>query len=99
MGGGYYPTTAIEGLAASASLICFVIIFGGFIVTERMLNTFNRSTDPLEYTHLMGILAAAFLASYSHAVANGYSDIQNGLSCLWSALYWSLWRTFYSAYC
>merc|ERR1712198_709872 len=71
MGGGYYPTTAIEGLAASAALISFINIFGGFIVTKRMLDMFKRPTDPPEYTHLMGIPAAAFLASYGYAVANG----------------------------
>merc|ERR1719400_975464 len=34
MGGGYYPTNAVEGLAASAALISFINIFGGFIVTQ-----------------------------------------------------------------
>ena len=53
MGGGYYPTNAIEGLAASAALISFINIFGGFIVTKRMLDMFKRPTDPPEYTHLM----------------------------------------------
>merc|ERR1711872_1094257 len=88
MGGGYYPTTAIEGLAASAALISFINIFGGFIVTKRMLDMFKRPTDPPEYTHLMGIPAAAFLASYGYAVANGYPEIHqmgylaSGLCCI-----------------
>merc|ERR1712055_921569 len=38
MGGGYYPTNTIEGLAASAALISLINIFGGFIVTKRMLD-------------------------------------------------------------
>merc|ERR1712156_1093839 len=88
MGGGYYPTNAIEGLAASAALISFINIFGGFIVTKRMLDMFKRPTDPPEYTHLMGIPAAAFLASYGYAVANGYPEIHqmgylaSGLCCI-----------------
>ena len=64
MGGGYYPTTAIEGFAASAALISFIKIFGGYIVTKRIWDMFKRPTDPLAYTHLMGIPAAAVLASY-----------------------------------
>ena len=31
MGGGYYPTNAVEGLAASAAFISFINVFGGFI--------------------------------------------------------------------
>merc|ERR1712055_1158246 len=81
-------TNAIEGLAASAALISFINIFGGFIVTKRMLDMFKRPTDPPEYTHLMGIPAAAFLASYGYAVANGYPEIHqmgylaSGLCCI-----------------
>jgi len=88
MGGGYVPTNTIEGLAASAALISFINIFGGFIVTKRMLDMFKRPTDPPEYTHLMGIPAAAFLASYGYAVANGYPEIHqmgylaSGLCCI-----------------
>merc|ERR1712212_168304 len=88
MGGGYVPTNTIEGLAASAALISFIDIFGGFIVTKRMLDMFKRPTDPPEYTHLMGIPAAAFLASYGYAVANGYPEIHqmgylaSGLCCI-----------------
>ena len=37
---GYYPTTAFEGLAASAAMISFINILGGFIVTKRMLDMF-----------------------------------------------------------
>merc|ERR1712165_197738 len=88
MGGGYVPTNTIEGLAASAALISFINIFGGFIVTKRMLDMFKRPTDPPEYTHLMGIPAAAFLASYGYAVANGYPEVHqmaylaSGLACI-----------------
>lgn len=42
MNGGYFPTNAVEGLAASAALISFVNIFGGFLVTKRMLDMFKR---------------------------------------------------------
>jgi len=75
MGGGYYPTTAVEGLAASAAFISFINIFGGFIVTGRMLDMFKRPTDPPEYNYLYGIPAATFLASYGWAVSQGYPEV------------------------
>merc|ERR1712012_52121 len=75
MGGGYYPTNVVEGLAASAALISFVNIFGGFIVTQRMLDMFKRPTDPKEYNYLYGIPGAAFLASYGYAVSQGYPEV------------------------
>ena len=71
-----------------AALISFINIFGGFIVTKRMLKMFKRPTNPPECTHLMGIPAAALLASYGNAVANGYPEIHQmgylafGLCCI-----------------
>merc|ERR1712055_1158996 len=88
MGGGLYPTNTIQALAAGAAFISFINIFGGFIVTKRMLDMFKRPTDPPEHTMLMGIPAAAFLASYGYAVVNGYPEIHqmgylaSGLCCI-----------------
>jgi len=42
MGGGYYPTNTIEGLAATAAFISCINIGGGFLVTQRMLDMFKR---------------------------------------------------------
>merc|ERR1711962_1170414 len=75
MGGGYYPTNTVEGLAASAAFISFINVFGGFIVTGRMLDMFKRPTDPKEYNYLYGIPGAAFLASYGYAVSQGYPEV------------------------
>jgi len=75
MGGGYYPTNTIEGLAAGAAFISFINVFGGFIVTARMLDMFKRPTDPPEYNYLYGIPATAFLSSYAWAVSQGYSEV------------------------
>merc|ERR1711931_392906 len=88
MGGGYVPTNTIEGLAAGAAFISFINIFGGFVVTQRMLDMFKRPTDPPEYSPLMGIPAATFLGAYGYAVANGYPEIHqmaylaSGLCCI-----------------
>lgn len=42
MNGGYYPTNTVEWLAASAAFVSFVNVFGGFVVTKRMLDMFKR---------------------------------------------------------
>ena len=75
MGGGYYPTNTVEGLAASAAFISFINVFGGFIVTGRMLDMFKRPDDPPEYNYLMGVPAATFLAAYGYAVTQGYPEV------------------------
>merc|ERR1711936_1398019 len=75
MGGGYYPTNTVEGLAATAAFISFINVFGGFIVTGRMLDMFKRPDDPPEYNYLYGIPAATFLASYAYAVSQGYPEV------------------------
>lgn len=75
MGGGYFPTNSIEYLSAGAALISFVNIFGGFLVTQRMLDMFKRPTDPPEFNYLYGIPAATFLGGYGYAALNGLSEV------------------------
>merc|ERR1712002_1250938 len=88
MGGGYYPTNTVESLAAGAAFISFINVFGGFIVTKRMLDMFKRPTDPPEYNYLYGVPAAAFLSSYGWAVSQGYAEVHqmaylaSGLCCI-----------------
>merc|ERR1719510_2311460 len=88
MGGGYYTTNTIQALAAGAAFISFINIFGGFIVTKRMLDMFKRPTDPPEHTMLMGIPAATFLGAYGYAMSQGYPEVHqmaylaSGLACI-----------------
>merc|ERR1711971_1349099 len=88
MGGGLYPTNTIQALAAGAAFISFINIFGGFIVTKRMLDMFKRPTDPPEPTMLMGTPAATFLGAYGYAMSQGYPEVHqmaylaSGLACI-----------------
>ncbi|XP_044751001.1 NAD(P) transhydrogenase, mitochondrial-like [Coccinella septempunctata] len=75
MNGGYYPTNSVEALAASAAFISFINIFGGFLVTKRMLDMFKRPGDPKEYSFLYGIPAAGFLGGYGYAAVAGLPEI------------------------
>ncbi|XP_025420569.1 NAD(P) transhydrogenase, mitochondrial-like isoform X2 [Sipha flava] len=77
MGGSYYPSNAVQGLAASAALLSFVNVFGGFVVTRRMLQMFKRPGDPPEYNALYLIPASVFFGGYSWGVINGLSEIHN----------------------
>lgn len=61
MGDQLVPTNSVEALAAGAALISFVNIFGGFLVTQRMLDMFKRADDPPEYNKLYAIPALGFL--------------------------------------
>ena len=75
MGGGYFPSNTAQGLAAGAAFISSINIFGGFLVTKRMLDMFKRPTDPPGYLYLYGIPAATFLGSYGWGVHMGYGEI------------------------
>lgn len=75
MGNGLVPTNLTETLAASAALISFVNIFGGFLVTQRMLDMFKRATDPPEYNSLYTIPAAVFLGGYGYAAISSFTEI------------------------
>jgi NAD(P) transhydrogenase len=74
MGGGLYPTNTVQALAATAAFISTINIFGGFVVTQRMLDMFKRPTDPPEYNYLYGVPATGFLGTYVWAAANGYPE-------------------------
>ncbi|XP_032530096.2 NAD(P) transhydrogenase, mitochondrial-like [Danaus plexippus] len=75
MGGGYLPETPVQWLASTAALISFVNVFGGFMVTQRMLDMFKRPGDPPEYGYLYAIPAAALLGGYVTTAMQGYPEV------------------------
>ncbi|XP_072935916.1 NAD(P) transhydrogenase, mitochondrial [Epargyreus clarus] len=75
MGGGYVPETPVQWLASTAALISFVNVFGGFLVTQRMLDMFKRPGDPPEYGYLYAIPAAALLGGYITTAMQGYPEV------------------------
>jgi NAD(P) transhydrogenase len=48
MGGGYFPSNTAQTLAASAAFISSINIFGGFLVTKRMLDMFRRPSKRIK---------------------------------------------------
>ncbi|KAL1435688.1 hypothetical protein MTO96_010475 [Rhipicephalus appendiculatus] len=76
MGGGVMPGTLPQSLAAGAAFVSTINIFGGFLVTQRMLDMFRRPTDPKEHNYLYAIPALAFLGAYGTAVSQGCTDLE-----------------------
>jgi len=68
MGGGLLPNSTSTFLAAVSVAIASMNIFGGFLVTQRMLNMFKRPTDPKEYNYLLAVPGAAGIAGYYAAL-------------------------------
>lgn len=46
IGGGIFPHSIAQFLAATAVFVSAINISGGFVVTKRMLDMFKRKTDP-----------------------------------------------------
>lgn len=64
MGGGMFPSNTTQVLAASAAFISTINIFGGFLVTQRMLDMFKRPTDPPEHKYLYAIPGSFLSVSF-----------------------------------
>eukprot|EP01127_Copromyxa_protea_P000733 TRINITY_DN1063_c0_g2_i1.p1 TRINITY_DN1063_c0_g2~~TRINITY_DN1063_c0_g2_i1.p1 ORF type:complete len:1110 (+),score=153.09 TRINITY_DN1063_c0_g2_i1:467-3331(+) len=71
MGGGYLPGTVAQYLAAASVLLASINIFGGFLVTQRMLDMFKRPGDKPEYSWMWSLPALAGLATYGNMVYHG----------------------------
>jgi len=88
MGGGLFPGTVPQGLAAASTFISSINILGGFLVTQRMLDMFKRPGDPAEHNYLYAIPAAAYLGSYYLGTMNGAAHLHqmmyfaSGLCCV-----------------
>jgi NAD(P) transhydrogenase len=75
MGGGVVPHTVPQWLAAISVLLANINIFGGFVITKRMLDMFKRATDAPEYLHLYGIPGVVFGGAFLAAATTGASGL------------------------
>jgi len=80
MGGGFLPGTITQTIAALAVTIASLNIFGGFLVTKRMLDMFKRPSDPPEHQTLWLIPGGVYLTAF-------IALIQSGVSALGAASY------------
>jgi NAD(P) transhydrogenase len=72
MGGGLLPNSIPTTLAATSVFFSAINIFGGFLITQRMLDMFKRPNDPPEYNQLYAIPGIVFGAAYLAVLASGY---------------------------
>ena len=89
MGGGWLPGTIPQALGAASVFLANLSellalapgrslrtdIFGGFLITKRMLDLFRRPTDPPEYSWLYTIPAAVFGGGFVWASSTGLGGL------------------------
>ncbi|KJE93318.1 NAD(P) transhydrogenase [Capsaspora owczarzaki ATCC 30864] len=75
MSSGYAPDGAAAGLAAGAVFISSINVFGGFLITQRMLDMFRRQDDPPSHNYLYAAPAIAFPALFLGASSFGYVNV------------------------
>ncbi|KAJ3097490.1 hypothetical protein HK100_005347 [Physocladia obscura] len=75
MGGGLFPHSIPQLLAAVSVFLANINVFGGFVISQRMLDMFKRPNDPPEYTYLYAapavVFALGFVSSLGSADASG----------------------------
>jgi len=86
MGGGLLPSSTAEAMGAVATTISAVNIFGGFLVSKKMLDVFKRPTDPPEHYNLYGIPVGAFVTGYALTKGMGYPEVDKACALAGSVL-------------
>jgi len=80
MGGGLLPTNTAQTLGAVATTISAVNIFGGFLVSKKMLDVFKRPTDPPEYYNLYAAPVGAFITGYALTKGMGFPEVDKAIA-------------------
>ncbi|KDN41453.1 hypothetical protein RSAG8_07403, partial [Rhizoctonia solani AG-8 WAC10335] len=75
MGGGYIPHTIPQALGALSVMLASVNVFGGFIITQRMLDMFKRPSDPPEYPWLYAVPGVVFTGAFLAAASTGMEGL------------------------
>ncbi|KAJ3100789.1 hypothetical protein HDU96_010225 [Phlyctochytrium bullatum] len=75
MGGGLVPYTFAQLLAAVSVLLANINVFGGFVISQRMLDMFKREGDPEDYGYLYLAPAAIFGGGFIWAATGGASGV------------------------
>ncbi|CAE6412834.1 unnamed protein product [Rhizoctonia solani] len=75
MGGGYLPHTIPQVLGALSVLLASLNVFGGFVITQRMLDMFKRPSDPPEYPWLYAVPGVVFTGAFLAAASTGMAGL------------------------
>jgi NAD(P) transhydrogenase len=85
---GFIPDSPSHWMGAIATLLSFINISGGFLVSGKMLDLFRRPEDPQEYFEFYGIPAAILLAGAGAAtfMSVGNLGIMSGTVAIASSI-------------
>jgi NAD(P) transhydrogenase len=73
--GSLIPDTPAHWMGALATVLSFVNIAGGFLVSGKMLDLFRRPEDPKDFFELYGIPASIIVAGLGAAALFGIGDL------------------------
>lgn len=73
--GSIIPDSPAHWMGAVATILSFINISGGFLVSGKMLDLFRRPEDPKEFFELYGIPAAILLSGLVAAGFLGVGDL------------------------
>jgi len=76
--GGLIPDSPAHWMGAIATLLSFINIAGGFLITGKMLDLFRRPEDPKDYFEFYAIPAALLLGGLGAAYLGGNLDNVSG---------------------
>jgi len=71
------PDSLTHWMGALATILSFINISGGFLVSGKMLDLFKRATDPKDYFELYGIPVAIILTGLGVAGFANIGDLSN----------------------
>lgn len=76
-GDGIIPDSPAHWMGAIATLLSFVNIAGGFLVSGKMLDLFKRPNDPNEYFEYYALPAGLLIGGLAAAALNDIGDLSN----------------------
>ena len=83
---GLIPDTPSHWAGALATALSFVNIFGGFLVSGKMLDLFRRADDPKDYFEFYALPGLLLLAGLGAAGSVGHLDTMAGTVSVASAI-------------
>jgi NAD(P) transhydrogenase len=73
--GSILPDSPAHWMGAVATVLSFINISGGFLVSGKMLDLFRRPEDPKEFFGFYGVPAAIVLSGLAAAGFSGVGDL------------------------
>ena len=74
---GLVPDSPAHWMGAVATLLSFINIAGGFLVSGKMLDLFRRPTDPKDYFEYYTLPSGILLAGLGGAAYSASADLGN----------------------